>query len=77
MRMLALIHELAEKNSQFIISTHSPILPAYPDAAFYELTEEDIRRVTYREAAHYQPTKRFLDDPERMLSYLFEEEENS
>lgn len=77
MRMLVLIHELAEKNSQFIISTHSPILLAYPDAAIYELTEEDIRRVTYRETAHYQLTKRFLDDPERMLSYLFEEKENS
>lgn len=31
---------------------------------------EGVRPVEYRETEHYQLTKRFLDDPERMLRYL-------
>ena len=43
---------------------------AYPDARLYQLGEEGVRQVDYRETEHYQLTKRFLDDPERMLHYL-------
>lgn len=71
MSLMVVIHDLAEKNSQFIISTHSPILITYPNALIYELDEEEIRPVTYRETGHYAITKRFLDDPEKMLEQLF------
>ena len=47
---------------------------AFPGARIYELSKEGIRAVEYRETEHYQLTKRFLDDPERMLRYLLEEE---
>ena len=47
------------------------------DDAICKLTEDGIHPTDYRNTAHYQLTKRFLDDPERMLSYLFEEKENS
>ena len=73
LRLLVLMRELVEKNSQFIISTHSPILMAYPGAVIYELTEDGIAPTAYRDTAHYQLTKRFLEDPERMFSYLFED----
>ena len=33
-------------------------------------TEEGVQTVDYRETEHYQLTKRFLDEPERMLHYL-------
>ncbi len=33
--MLSRIHQLVQSRSQFIISTHSPILMAYPDAWIY------------------------------------------
>ena len=72
MTLLARIHELAENNSQFIIATHSPILMAYPGADVYELTE-GIRLVDYRETEHYQLTRRFLENPEKMLHYLLDE----
>ena len=76
-RLLTLMGEmdlLVKEDSQFIVATHSPILMAFPKARIYELSENGIRPVEYRETEHYQLTKRFLDDPERMLRYLLEEE---
>lgn len=72
MSLMVVIHDLLDKNSQFIISTHSPILMTYPDALLYELGETEIRRVSYRETSHYTVTKRFLNDPEKMIKNLFE-----
>ena len=69
--LLTLIHDLVKRHSQFIIATHSPILMAYPDACIYQFSEAGMVRTAYRETEHYQLTKRFLDGPERMLSYLF------
>ena len=75
-RQLTLLGELhrltAEEASQFVIATHSPILMAFPGARIYVLEEEGIRTAAYRETEHYQLTRRFLEDPERMLRYLLE-----
>ena len=71
--LLAEIDRLVKANSQLIIATHSPILMAYPGAQILELSTEGIRAVDWRETEHYQVTKRFLDDPARMLRYLIEE----
>ncbi len=71
--LLALMHDLAGRDSQFVIATHSPILMAYPGAQIYQLDEGGIRAVGYRETEHYQLTRRFLDDPDRMLRYLLQE----
>ena len=70
MTLLVLMHELVRKNSQFIIATHSPILMAFPGAQVIELTEDDIRTVPYNQTGHFQLTKRFLDNPEKMLELL-------
>ncbi|MDE6594205.1 MAG: AAA family ATPase [Oscillospiraceae bacterium] len=70
MSLMVIIHDLTEKNSQFIISTHSPVLMAYPNAVIYELREKEIDRVTFRETSHYIITKRFLDEPEKMANRL-------
>lgn len=73
MRLLTLIaeiNELVKKNSQFIIATHSPILMAFPNAQILEFSKDGIKEVKYQETEHYQISKRFLDDPERMLHYL-------
>jgi len=76
MRLLTLIAEmdrLVKQNSQFIITTHSPILMAFPEAEILEFSTSGIRQVDYRMTDHFQVTKRFLDNPERMLSYLLED----
>lgn len=69
--LLCHIRRLAEEKSQLIISTHSPILMAYPGAEILQLGEDGIRPVSYKDTEHYQVTKRFLEDPERILRYLF------
>ncbi|MBR2048815.1 MAG: AAA family ATPase [Oscillospiraceae bacterium] len=71
MELMCFIHDLEKRNSQFIISTHSPILMAYPGAEVLYLTKEGIRSVSYRETEHYQITKQFLNNPEQMCRYLF------
>ena len=68
--LLCEVHRLVEHGSQLIIATHSPILMTYPNARLYQLGEEGIQTVDYQETEHYQLTKRFLDEPERMLHYL-------
>lgn len=76
MRLLTLLSamdRLVKNNSQFIISTHSPILMAYPGAEILELSDESIRSVGYKETEHYQVTKRFLENPEKMLHYLLDD----
>nr|WP_320024219.1 AAA family ATPase [uncultured Acetobacterium sp.] len=74
MTLLVHINELVRQNSQFIIATHSPILMAYPEAEIYQMSEEGIHLVDYRETEHYQLTRRFLENPEKMLHYLLAED---
>ncbi|MEF2966288.1 AAA family ATPase [Paenibacillus sp. M1] len=72
MAMLAQIHELVGKRSQFIISTHSPILMAYPDSLIYQLTPEGVRKVDLEETDHYVIMKEFVNNREKMLRELLE-----
>lgn len=70
--LLAQMNKLVKMNSQFIIATHSPILLAYPDADIYVLREDGIELTPYVETEHYQLTREFLNNPQRMIKYLFE-----
>lgn len=72
LELMCYIHELENKRSQFIISTHSPILIAYPGAEVLYLTDEGIRSVSYEETEHYQITRNFLNAPEKMCRYMFD-----
>ena len=71
---LALIHRLVRRRSQLIISTHSPILMAYPDAQIYVLTEKGIKKTTFTETEHFTITRDFLNRHKMMLKVLLEEE---
>jgi predicted ATPase len=70
--ILTRIHDLAKEKSQFIIATHSPILMAYPGAFIYQFSPAGIQRVDYQETEHYQITRSFLSNPQRMMQILFE-----
>lgn len=77
LRLLTLmteINNLLKQDSQFIIATHSPILMTFPGAQILEFSGNGIRQTTYQETEHYKITKRFLDNPQRMLRYLLEED---
>ncbi|WP_240415427.1 AAA family ATPase [Paenibacillus periandrae] len=72
MAMLARIHELVQQNSQFIISTHSPILMAYPDSIIYNLKPDGIEIRSLEETDHYVIMRQFLNNKDSMLKQLFE-----
>ncbi|MBC7887822.1 MAG: AAA family ATPase [Ferruginibacter sp.] len=65
-----ILEVLKDKNSQFIIATHSPILMGIPGASLYEIQETEMKLVSYTETDHYRITKTFLDNPEHYLRYL-------
>lgn len=71
LRLMCDIKQLVDKNSQFIIATHSPILMAFPGAEVFELSEEGIRSVSYKETEHYNITRHFLESPEKMINELY------
>jgi len=70
MTLLVEINRLVSLGSQFIISTHSPILTAYPNADILQLTSNGIKHVKYTETEHYIVTKEFLNHTDKMLDIL-------
>ena len=70
LKMLVRIRQLVEEDSQLIISTHSPILMAYPGAAIYELTAQGISKTKYYETEHYRIMKYFFDNTDKYLKDL-------
>ena len=53
-KLLILINELVEKDSQFIIATHSPLVLAYPNAEILEFKDSKISAINYKESDIYQ-----------------------
>ena len=70
MSALCAIHQLVNKNAQFIIATHSPIIMAYPRATIYSFTEHGIEPIDYKSTEHYRITRDFLNRTDTMLSEL-------
>jgi predicted ATPase len=65
------MHDLAAQGSQFVISTHSPVLLGYPGATIYALTGDGLAKTTYEESENYTLTRSFLDDRDQFLRHLF------
>ena len=73
---LALIrrmHDLVADGSQFIVSTHSPILLGYPGAIIYVLSDAGIVETRYEDTEVVELTRSFLDDRDQFLRHLFED----
>ena len=70
--VLSRIHDLVNTNSQFIVATHSPLLMAYPESWIYSCSASGLSRVRYQDTEHYQVSRDFLANPERMLKVLLE-----
>ncbi len=56
-----------EKNCQFIICTHSPIISAIPDAQIFEIKDNEITKSSYNELENFRFLNRFLKDKENMF----------
>ena len=67
------MHDLVADGSQFIVSTHSPILLGYPDATIYVLSGEGIAETSYEQTEVVELTRSFLTGREQFLHHLFEE----
>jgi predicted ATPase len=68
--LLRIIKDL-EKEAQFIIATHSPILLGYPDAQIFNFDNQPVNEIRYEETLHYVVTKRFIENRYSVLKELF------
>jgi predicted ATPase len=68
------MHDLVAEGSQFIISTHSPILLGYPGAKIYFLSADGMRETRYDETENVELTRAFLSDRDAFLHHLFEDD---
>ncbi|KAA6474258.1 AAA family ATPase [Bacillus swezeyi] len=72
---LKILHDLTRnKQAQFIIASHSPILLGYPEAQIFSFDGESIAEVSYEDTDHYSLTKYFLQHREKLLAELFSED---
>ena len=67
------MHDLVAEGSQFIVSTHSPILLGYPGAKIYVLSDDGIAETPYEDTEVFELTRSFLGDRAQFLHHLFED----
>jgi predicted ATPase len=72
--MLAILKQMVGEGGQFIIATHSPILMAYPGAALLSCEDGAIRPVDFDDVEHVFVMRSFLNDPERWIRRVMEDE---
>jgi predicted ATPase len=70
---LVLIHDVLRefKDAQFIISTHSPVLLAYPKAQILSFDDGRVHEIDYAQTGSFQVAHRFLNHREEFLEELF------
>lgn len=68
--LLCLIDCLVKKGSQFIISTHSPILISYRNGKILDLND-NFKEVNYKDTEIYKLYKMYLDNSDNMQDRLF------
>jgi predicted ATPase len=67
---LSLLKEMVDRDAQFIIATHSPILMAFPGATILSFDQIPVRPVPWDELEHVTITRAFLNDPGAFLTHL-------
>ncbi|MGA4721133.1 AAA family ATPase [Fictibacillus nanhaiensis] len=73
---LKIIHDLTTQGeTQFIIATHSPILLGYPNADILSFDDEEISSIDYESTDHFQVTKYFLNNREKMMKELLKDDD--
>jgi predicted ATPase len=65
-----LLEVIKSGNAQFILATHSPILMGIPGAILYEILENGMQQVKYKDTDHYRITRNFLENPDYYLRHL-------
>lgn len=71
--LLSRMHQLVAEGAQFIVSTHSPLLMAFPGARLYELDEDGAHATDFDDLRVVELWRRFLDHPDSLLRHLWED----
>jgi len=74
--LVALLHDLADANSQVVVATHSPIVAATPGAHLLELGDWGIRPARWADLETVRSWRDFLNDPALYLRYLLSDEDS-
>lgn len=72
LRLMAQIALLVDQGAQIICATHSPLLPAFPDAAIFEVGSHGLRSVEWKELEMVDHWARFLANPQAYLRNLLD-----
>jgi len=67
---LSLLKEMVNREAQFIIATHSPILMAYPEAEILAFDQAPLKKVNWENLEHVTLTRDFLNNPRGYLRHL-------
>ncbi len=67
---LVMLKEMVDKEGQFIIATHSPILMGFPGAVILNCDSGKLEQVQYEDLEHVYITKGFLEHPYLYLREL-------
>ena len=73
LRFLVWMKEAVRAGSQIIISTHSPVILAYPDAAIYVLEDGTLQPTTYNDCYIYRDMLAFVTNKDLVIKELFSE----
>ena len=73
--LMNMIADAVKRDCQFIISTHSPVLLAYPDATLYSFEDDHLRESSFHALENINFLRDFLSEPARYLRRLGEDDE--
>jgi len=68
--LMNMIADAVKNDCQFIVSTHSPVLLAYPGALLYSFADGSIQETEYDLLENVSFLKSFLSEPDRYLRHL-------
>ena len=69
--LLALIYDLVtNRDCQFFIATHSPILLTCPDATIYSFDSGELEKIQLEDTSHFQITSGILANPRMYWKHL-------
>jgi len=72
--LMNMIADAVKRDCQFILSTHSPVLLAYPDAALYAFDNGTLTQTSFGELENISFLRDFLSSPQRYLRRLGEDD---
>ncbi len=72
--LISILNTASKNGCQFIISTHSPLLIAVPNAKIYEIEDGELVEKSFEDTKQFFLYKTFINNPERYLKYLCNED---